>query len=259
MDIALHIETLNSFAHSYLTGNEQLDEYIRLKLAHSLRVLDNANLISESENLTGHTGDLCRLAALYHDIGRFPQLAKYKTFNDRESINHGRLGATTLRSFPLPGQLSDRDMRTIRFAVAQHNLKSIRPSLPEHLASPTQVVRDADKIDIFRVMIEHFTSDEPDPTVTHGFADVPDKYSMEIYDAVMVQHPADYTLIRYANDFKLILLGWLNDLHFASSLRLLVERRYIKEMFSLLPKDDKIKALEDMFETLTCYNCDSPS
>lgn len=253
MPLAPHIETFTDFATRHLAENEAEDGPIRLKIAHSMHVLDNAGRIAQGESLPEREGMLCRVAALYHDIGRFPQFARYRTFNDRESVNHGRLGVLTLRDIPLPGDLSDREWRIVRFAIAQHNLKSIRPILPARLTLPTRVVRDADKIDIFRVMIEHFKGPDPDPVVTHGFTDVPGRYSDAIYESVMAEKTGDYRLVRFANDFKILAIGWLYDLNFTTSIRLLAEYGYIAEVLSMLPKDDKIKRLEEKANTFLHY------
>lgn len=256
MSFDQHIEALTDFATGHLTGDEAVDRQLRVKLTHSLKVLDNANAIIEGESITGRNGELCRLAALYHDIGRFPQFAKYKTFNDRESTNHARLGVLTLRDLSLPGSLSPDEWRTVRFAVAQHNVKTIRPTLPDSLATPTQVVRDADKVDIFRVMIEHFSGENPDPVVTHGFDDIPDRYSEEIYASVLEQRIGDYRHITCANDFKLLIIGWIYGLHFPTSIKLLFHNGSIDHIFSFLPNDEKIQALATNVNEFIRYNID---
>lgn len=253
MDLAPHINAFSSFAQSHFSDNDEDNTHLRMKLKHSLHVLENAREITVGESISGHTADLCHLSALYHDVGRFPQLVRYKTFNDRKSANHARLGVLALRGMDIPGTLSDRDLRTIRFAVAQHNVKTIRSPLPDDLQTPTQVVRDADKIDIFRVMIENFSSKTPDPTVTHGFENIPGYYTRKILDNVMAGQPGDYSLIRCANDFKLLLIGWLNDLHFSTSITLLAKRGHVESIFSFLPKDDNIKRLEEKTTDLIHY------
>lgn len=259
MSLDAHVDILTSFAHSHFTGDPTRDAQIQLKITHSLEVLKNAERIIAGEGITGKSTHLCRLAALYHDIGRFPQFARYATFNDRESTNHGRLGVLTLRELNLPGHTSVNDWRIIRFAVAQHNLKEIRAGLPKALRTPTMLVRDADKLDIFRVMIEHFSSDNPDPVVTHGFKDKPGEYTDAVYASVMEKKISDYRLIQCANDFKLLIIGWLFNLHFSTSLKLLIQNGTINRIFSFLPKDVKIQALEKKIDAFIRYNSDCPS
>lgn len=248
-----YIDVLTRFANSHNSGDSDTDSLIQLKLDHSVRVFENAAAIIEGEGLSGPAADNACLAAIFHDIGRFPQLARYRTFNDRESINHGRLGVQTMRSLPLPCADEAR-WKVVRVAIGQHNIKSIRSSLPEPYATPARIVRDADKIDICRVMIDNFTGDCPDPVVTHGVADVPDTYSEELYHAVMNEEPGDYAQIRYTNDFKLLVVGWLYHLHYTSSAHILFERGYVERIFSLLPKDERIKDLESKIYAFSRYN-----
>lgn len=254
IELSQHISVLTDFAHAHFTGDEQDDDLIRLKLDHSLHVHETAEDIIRLENITGKIADHCRLAALYHDIGRFPQFAQYRTFNDRESINHGRMGVRTLRPMSLPGALTQQDWRIIRLAVGQHNIKSIKSSLPEPYATPVKLVRDADKIDIFRVMVDHFSSDDPEPKITFGHEDLPGYYTQSVYDSVLNGEKGDYSFIQCENDFKLLILGWLPYLHFPASIRILAKSGHINDMFSFLPKDEKIESLREKIDIFLHYN-----
>jgi putative nucleotidyltransferase with HDIG domain len=255
-----HKTVLTSFAESHLTGHDEDDALIRLKLDHSMRVLDNAEEIIAGETLNSQTADLCRLAALYHDIGRFPQFAKYKTFNDRDSANHARLGVLALRAIALPDGVPDDQWRIVRFAVGQHNVKSVRSTLPAGLIHPVMVVRDADKLDIFRVLLDHFASDAPqNSVVTHGLEDAPDKYSDGIYTTILAARTGDYRSMRYVNDFKLLLAGWLYELHYRTSLTMAASRHYPERLFALLPETPKIERLREVIFTFINYNAERVS
>ncbi|WP_242012246.1 HD domain-containing protein [Pseudodesulfovibrio cashew] len=254
MTLASHIDFLTAFAERHFTGDPSRDDMIRLKLEHSLRVLDNGERILDGEGIDGHTATLARLATLYHDTGRFPQLAIYGTFKDQDSVNHARLGVLTLRSLDLPCGIAPDDWRTIRLAVAQHNVKTIRDSLPEPAGLITKVVRDADKLDILKVMIEFFSGELNDPTITHGFKEIPGQYSDRIYDAVMAEEPGDYRDIKCANDFKLLIAGWIYDFNFASAISIASRRGLIERIFSFLPKDKKIQYLEEKINKFIHYN-----
>ncbi|WP_319467209.1 HD domain-containing protein [uncultured Pseudodesulfovibrio sp.] len=255
MSLRPHVKAFTRFAESHLTGNEADDALIRLKIDHSFRVQDNAALIAAKENLPAHNARLCELAALYHDIGRFPQYSKFRTFKDSESANHARLGVLALRQILLPDDVPQDDWRTIRLAVAQHNVMHIRDSLPMKLATPTQVVRDADKLDIFNVILSHFESEGPlNSVIAGGVADEPDKYSMSMYSRVYSGKLGIYNDMLYANDFKLLLISWVFDLHWASSIQLLSERKYLDRAFDALPDDDNIEKLKEKVFNFMRYN-----
>lgn len=259
MSLAEHVDTLTAFAESHYTGTDLQDAMLRLKLSHSMRVLECAESIMTGENICGHTKQLCQLASLYHDIGRFPQFVEYGTFNDRVSTNHARLGVRTLRHLTLPGELSTQDWRTIRLAIAQHNLKELSDTLPSKYETIVKLVRDADKLDILNVMVNHFTSDSPDPDVVHGFEDIPGQYSAAIYSDVMSGRTADYRDIHCTNDFKLLILGWIYDFNFTTSLNLVTSRNYVKTIISLLPSTPEIQALESSIFKFMHYKGVAPS
>lgn len=245
MQLGPHIQVLTEFAQSHLIGEPEGDKLIRLKLEHSMQVLEAARRIVKGEAITGRTADLCLLAALYHDTGRFPQFARHRTFNDRESVNHARLGVLALRSMALPDGLSGDEWRTVRFAVAQHNAKTVRPMLPPRLIQPVMVVRDADKLDIFRVLLEHFGENKMNPLVAMGLEDTSDQYSAEVYQAVLHGRTGDYRHMRFANDFKLLLAGWLHELHYPTTLAMAVEQKFPDRIFAMLPDDEPIRRLKD--------------
>lgn len=254
MSLDLHVKAFTRYADSHLAGDEK-DELVLLKREHSLRVLENASAIVAGESLDEDTAALCRLSALYHDIGRFPQIATYGTFNDRKSANHGRLGVLTLRELGFPGRLPRREQRIIRVAVGQHNLKTIRSPLPPHLTHPVHVVRDADKLDIFKVMIDHFSSESPNPLVTLGLGgERSDEYTLDVYRSVMLRKEGDYALLRHSNDFLLMLIGWIFTMRYSTTLDLIRRRNHLEDIFSFLPKDDRIRKLKEEVFAFAFYN-----
>lgn len=259
MPLAEHARTLNGVAYAHMGDDEDINRLLKLKLNHSFKVLENAKAILAGEGVSGREAELGSIAALYHDIGRFAQFARFKTFNDRISINHGRQGVLTLRSMNLPGDISKEEWCQIRFAIGQHNVKSIRPNLPKRVSFMTKLVRDADKLDIFRIMITHFTSDTPDPEVTFNLDMSPDNYSDEIYTPVYNGEIGDYRRAKYANDFKLLAVGWLNDLYLTTTFKLLKKRGHLDTIFSLLPKNKKIQALKEKSNNFMHYKINTSS
>lgn len=246
MSLSTHKQLVHDFAESHLTGEENNDYHIRLKLDHSMRVLDNGLEIIASEGLDGRTADLATMAALYHDIGRFPQFARYKTFKDMDSVNHGRMGVLTLRTLDLPGGYTAHEWGLIRAAVGLHNAKEVNPRLRDPLSTMVKVTRDADKVDIFAVILDHLSQPHSaDRRVIHQLEEHPTKYTPAVYAAVLSGASCDYALLRYDKDFLLLLTGWLFSLEYGTSARLLMERDLVTRTFGLLPKNDEITALED--------------
>jgi hypothetical protein len=246
MPLSDHVRLVREFAEGHLTGENRRDYHIRLKLDHSMRVLDNGMAIIKGEGIDGRTADLAAMAALYHDIGRFPQFARYGTFKDAESINHGRMGVLTLRTLDLPGGFTHDEWRLIRAAVGLHNAKEVNPGLKGVLATMVNVARDADKVDIFGVILDHLSQpDSPDRVVVLQLEKHPTRYTPAVLDAVMSGGSCDYSLLRYDKDFLLLMTGWLFSLAYGTSARLLLDRGMVARTFGMLPKNDDISALKE--------------
>ncbi|MDD4952731.1 MAG: HD domain-containing protein, partial [Desulfovibrionaceae bacterium] len=219
---------------------------IRLKEQHSLRVLDQAQGITRACGFDLETAYLTHAAALFHDAGRFPQYAEYKTFSDADSENHARLGVRTLLRSDLLRGLSKKARRVIIGAVALHNVHRLPADLNPTLDKVTRVVRDSDKLDIIPVILEHLGGDRPlNPVVVLGLEDDAERYSPEILAQVMRRELAEYRLMRWANDFRLLLISWVYDLNHAWARRALLERGLLDRLFQGLPGDRAVSALRD--------------
>lgn len=228
---------------------------IDVKREHSLYVLDNARNILQKLDVSPELQRLGLLAALFHDVGRFPQYQQYKTFHDPSSLNHGLLGCRTLAPAPrglgLLDALPFAERSLVRGAVAMHNRNTLPRGISPRLRFITQVVRDADKLDIMRVMIEHFSNNGQDPVITLHVTSHPQHYSQTIYDDVIHGNRGDYRKMRWSNDFKLLLVGWANDLNFSSSRNLLQKRQLLPKLFRLLPDTEAMHTLRQrIFEML---------
>jgi hypothetical protein len=185
---------------------------------------------------------LAEAIALFHDIGRFPQYAKYKTFRDRNSVNHGFLGAQTLLKKKILQNLHDKEQDLIIKAVRYHNAFSIPKMENEKIVFFIKLIKDADKLDIWRVFIEYYKAPEKEraSAVGLGLPDTTD-YSNEVLSCIHRGHMVSLSQLKTMNDFKLMHLSWVYDLKFKPSFRLLSQRNYIDKIISHLPQQEEIK------------------
>lgn len=259
----MDIQTATSMFRDYVAGFEPEHGNssgpeptpIAVKREHSLQVLENARAISQGLDISPRLKRLGLLAALFHDVGRFPQYQRFKTFHDPSSLNHGLLGSRTLAPAPLGTGLLDAlpfgDRSLVRGAVAMHNRRVLPASISPQLRFLTELVRDADKLDIMRVMITHFSNENTNPVITLHVAAHPENYTQEIYEGVIQGRQGDYRAMRWTNDFKLLLVGWVHSLLFRPSRRLLKERRLLEQLFTLLPDTAAMQTLRQrVFEML---------
>lgn len=99
----------------------QLSDGLKLKQIHTYKVVENCQALGEALHLSPHDLALAKMIGLFHDIGRFTQFVKYRTFNDAQSENHGALGVRILHDIPLMKRLDPEDLKVLKFAIANHN------------------------------------------------------------------------------------------------------------------------------------------
>ena len=150
---------LNEF-NSYVDEYDTSDDMIRLKSVHTLKVASNCEEIGRSLNLSEEEVDLCWLIGMCHDIARFRQYTEYRTFNDRESIDHAVTGCEILFDEGLIDRFVDgkcvtgHELTLVDKAIRYHSLYKLPDDLTEEELMYCNIIRDADKVDIFRVSVE---------------------------------------------------------------------------------------------------------
>ncbi len=80
----------------YTDAYDPADTKVRLKIEHTYRVAELCDQIARSLELSEEDIDFAWLSGMLHDIGRFEQLRRYHTFQDKVSVNHAALSADIL-------------------------------------------------------------------------------------------------------------------------------------------------------------------
>jgi hypothetical protein len=98
-------------------------------------------------------------------------------------------------------------------------------------------------------MLSHLDGDEPlDPVVCLGVARDPDRYSEAIIGQLERGRLANYADMRFANDFRLLLRGWVFDLNYATARRILDQSGHLSRIFRELPRDERMLTLRKRIE-----------
>ncbi len=224
--------------------DEEILKNLRLKAEHTFKVEENIERLAEAIGLDEAERDLARLIALLHDIGRFPQYLKYRTFRDAESVNHAVLSVEEIERLNLLDGLDDRETRIITSAVKFHNAYT----LPETVGDQQEglfirLIRDADKLDIWRVFSEYFAL-PPHSRPSGAAFGLPDTegFSHEIVDSIKSGRMASLKDVKNLNDFRLLQLSWVYDLNFRESFRIFRERGYLSQIAPTSPlRDDRLR------------------
>jgi hypothetical protein len=235
------LEQIQAWFDGYLNGYLDLDpeglKNIRLKQEHTAKVVEVMGLLAVGERLTASETCLARAVALLHDVGRFPQYRRWRTFRDSESDNHARLGLEVIRQQQVLQRLGPEDQLLIEEAVRFHNLLAV----PSQFKSPTdryiRLIRDADKLDIWRVFEEYFQQPpaERASAVGLGLPDRAGAITAECLAALQAGEVVRLDTVRVLNDFILLQISWAYDLNVPSAFRLLQQRCYLTKLAALLP------------------------
>jgi hypothetical protein len=240
------LETLTGRYHAYVdtfrAADGALPDMLQLKLDHTRHVVENAKRIMAGEAWSESSYVVGEACALFHDIGRYSQLKEFGSFQDVKSIDHAVRGVEVMEAGGLLEGLDKAERKRIETSVALHNKKSVPAALEADTARVVHLVRDADKLDIFRVLetaIEDGTL-ERNPEIAWELQ-LKGPPSPEIVEAVRLGQPVSYAWVKSLSDFVLIQVGWLiSGLYYPSSLRLAAERRALeyRETFLKTLSDD---------------------
>ena len=229
------------YVRTYRMGDPSEQRNIALKRTHTLNVCRDMGFICRGEGLDEKDALIARAAALLHDTGRFPQYAKFRTFDDRTSINHGLIGAEVLMEERFLEGLSRSEQSLIIRAVKYHNAYAI-PRLDRRAVFFLKLLRDADKLDIWKVMLQYFAQPAQSRAAAAGLglpegADV----SAEIIPVILENRVVPIALVKSLNDYKLLLLSWVFGINFKTTFRLFSGRHYARDLASCLPQTDEVR------------------
>jgi hypothetical protein len=192
--------------------------------------------------LPTHDAELAEIIGLFHDVGRFRQYSIYKTFNDADSEDHADLALKVIDELEFFKELSAQDYELVKFAIRNHNKKTVEPTDDEREILFAKIIRDADKLDIYRVLEPFLAQADADkmPNFIKSTSRLIADISPDFVENFVTGKQADYRKIRTNGDRKIVRLMWLYDINFSWTMKKIVERGYIEKIVSNLPMDEKI-------------------
>ncbi len=222
----------DSYTKSFSSTDISVQGALRLKEDHCKRVMNEMAQLAHSLNLDKGNSQNALIAGLLHDIGRFEQFVKYKTFLDARSINHADLSVVIIEKSGILSVLDPESASSVIEAVRLHN-KAVLPPSCDQLP---KMLRDADKLDIWNVVITHFQN--PDQSTKSAVElDLPDNDDISpiTVKEILNGTPWNVKSLNSVNDFKLVLMGWVFDINFQHSFKEIKRREYLEKMLNVLP------------------------
>ena len=226
--MGIDIEKAKKQFKEYVKNYNPEDGKIKIKIGHILRVAENAKKIAQSLNLAKEDIEIAELIGLLHDIGRFEQIRLYNTFLDHDSINHAEFGVKLLFEDGLIRKFIETDNydNIIKFAVLNHNRINIQEGLTDKEYLHAQIIRDADKTDIYTVLI----SDKKE--TIWGKEDLSDeKISDDVYRQFLEEKLINYETVKTPVDLLVCHFKYIYDLNFRESKQIIKQNRYIDKLY----------------------------
>ena len=245
----------DAYVDTYRDADGQLPPMMRLKRTHTAFVVENATAIADGERLDARTRRAALAAALLHDTGRYEQLRRFNTFKDSESVDHAVFSHDLVVEQDWLGRLGvpTDEAAAILKAVLWHNRRDLPDETDALTLACAHVVRDSDKLDIFRVLEDQVAhTDWRKDSRAFWNLSISAAPNPVVLDCILNRRPVDYQNIGSLADFVLIQVGWMVcGLHFETSRRLCRERghlAYRRDFLHRLSDDPGIDRVCDLAE-----------
>lgn len=227
-----------------------LDEYedksdlgFELKIVHTYHVAENAKEIAEKLNLSKEDIKLAELIGLLHDIGRFEELKITKELNSVK-FDHAGHGSKMLfekgmiRKFIEDNQYDN----IIKRAIENHSKLEIEKDLDERTLLHSKIIRDADKIDNYRVKKDEKVEAIFPKRVNKKEDMEESKMSDKVYNTILDKKCVDIHDRVTPLDFWVCILAFTFDLNFDVSYKIVKENDYINVLVDRFKyRDEKTK------------------
>ncbi|MBA7685745.1 hypothetical protein ES703_94171 [subsurface metagenome] len=244
------MEKIRVWFDDYVAGFYGDDEFvnanIELKEKHSRRTCEETLGLAEELGLSDNQRRIAELIALLHDIGRFRQFVKYGTYNDTRSEDHCLLSLKVLRETKVLDGIEKEEKQLIEKAIEYHGQKQLLADLDGECLLFSQLIRDADKIDVLYVVTEYYRQYRDNPEEFMLELEFPDEpgYSAEVVGGILCGRRIDNSELRTLNDMKLCQLGWVYDVNFAATLKRIRQRRFLEHIIDFLPRTEDIEKVK---------------
>lgn len=243
----------------YTSAYNISDEKISLKVKHTYRVAALCDRIARSLKLPDYDIDLAWAVGLLHDVGRFEQIRNFGTFSDADSIDHAHYAVSILFD---EGKLEDylgngnpcvcqyikdggagkkygyESLDIIKKAIWNHSAYKIEEGLSERTVLFCNIIRDADKLDIFKVV-----NDTPLESMYNiDKNEIPySEISSEVMQALREKHAVLRSLKKTPADYMAGYIALVFELVFPESFCIAKEQGYLENIMDFKTENDKTK------------------
>lgn len=232
-----------NYVDTYRRGSINFTAVFRPKLKHCYNVADFCRTLSN--DLVWPHGDAisAEAAGILHDIGRFSQFTEFGNFIDNDSVNHGVRGYEIVNESGITASLSIRDSQIILDGIRYHNNNEFSHNIQPENIPFLLLVRDADKIDKFRITLELIEDECNGKRLTvqcHG------PINPVVIKQIRGGKPVSKKNIQSTLDFYLFRLSSVFDIHYSETYKRISESGILQKIISRMPQDKSVQTASEL-------------
>ncbi len=226
-------ERFAGYIDGFRSENGILEPMLQLKLEHCEKVEKEALELSTDLGWSSSDQCLAGVLGLVHDIGRFSQFTDFRTFSDAASVDHGKRGREIASHIDLFSGLGNMEQAVLLDGIAFHNVREIPDGLPVRSLLFVSMIRDCDKLDIYRIVLASVKKD--------GFKDLPNMLPEVKLDRTVCGEmvgefrqgkSCNLSAVKTLGDFLLMQLSWMYDFSYKPTLKKVVDRGILNDLLA---------------------------
>jgi hypothetical protein len=237
--ISLLRTVFNEYIIQFRSAPYNLDPAIEKRIVHTGKVVENILILSDNLELSHNEKVVAEIAALFHDIGRFWLLLPENS--ESPVRDHAEASIEYLNSVAPFSELDEATRNIIIQVIRNHNKPELPKKEGEAILFYVKLLRDADKLDLWRTTSEFITGKGEKPNMAIELAVSSKSVVTPSFCKMIIEGgiPNKNDIVTF-NDFVIFQMSWVFDLHFKKSFQILNQRQYIRHLYDSLPKNDNV-------------------
>lgn len=214
----------------YMKEFDMNNTNIKVKYFHSLKVMELSSEIATNMNIfTEEEITVCELIGLFHDLGSFSKNPNFHILNDNEDNTSKTLEILFTNGLIRKITKETKYDAIIKFAIFSLNKNGYPNNLDSKIISFCEVLKDADKIDTFRLTINY-------PYIDTRINSYP---SALAYNEFKLFRKVESKLTENNADEVLLVLSNIFSFYSKYSLYIVKQNNYVDKLIDALSFDDE--------------------
>ncbi len=215
------------------------DISIKMTFEHIERVVQNSMLLADNLELNENERAIAELTAQFHDIGRLWIMLPENS--ESKISDHAEASIEYLNNTAAFKILDETSQNIIIQVIKNHNKSHIPDNQGDSIVFYTKLLRDADKLEVWRSTSEYIKNRSGKPAITNDLNLSQKAVVTHAFCQIIIEGgiPNKEDLITF-HDFIIFQMSWVFDLHYKKSFQILNQQQYIRHLYDSLPKNDHV-------------------